>query len=116
MRDREDNRTVRGEFTMTESTKDQAESAFKKKQQERIREGNEARMRYEAGRRAEHDKTTRLRELRMAKEAADLKEATDRKEAKARAAQEGKAKKPSASRKKPTNTEATSSRNPSEET
>lgn len=112
---REDNGTARKELIMTESTKDQAESAFKKKQQERVREGKEAKMRYEAGRRAEQDKTARLRGLRMAKEAADLREATDRKEAKARAAQEGSAKKPSASRKKPTDTEA-ASRNPSKET
>lgn len=101
---------------MAESTKTQAESAFKKKQQERLRDGEQARMHYESGRRAEQDKTARLRELRMAKEAADLKEATDRKEAKARAVQEGRAKKPCAPRKKPTNAEAVSSRTPSKGT
>ena len=68
---------------MVDSLKDKAESQFQKKQQERIREGEQARKEYEAGRQADRDKTSRLRGLRLAKEAADRDEATAKKQEKA---------------------------------
>lgn len=46
-----------------------AEASFKK--EERAREGAKAWNEYEAGVRATHEKTARLRELRLAKEAAE---------------------------------------------
>lgn len=85
---------------MGDDLKTQAESQFKKKQQERVREGEQARKDYEAGRQAERDKTSRLRGLRLAKEAADLVEATAKKEAKVQADRELKAARKSAPRKK----------------
>ena len=51
-----------------------AEASFKRKE-ERVREGKVAMAEYEASTRATRDKTTRLRELRLAKEAADLEAA-----------------------------------------
>ena len=50
-------------------TKSRAEANFKK--EERAREGAKAMLEYEANRRAVREQMARLRELRLAKEAAD---------------------------------------------
>ena len=49
---------------------DRAEALFKKKQ-ERLREGQQAMAEYQADRRAEGEKTARLRALRLARDAAE---------------------------------------------
>ena len=67
---------------MMDNLKDRAEAQFKKKQREIVQEGDKARAEYEAARQADRDKTWRLREARLAKEAADLSEATAKKEMK----------------------------------
>jgi hypothetical protein len=61
-----------------DTARTRAEAAFRKEQQ--AREGAKAWVEYEAGMRATHEKTARLRALRLAKEAAD-KEAGNEKEA-----------------------------------
>ena len=53
-----------------EEAQARAEASFKRKE-ERVREGKVAMAEYEASTRAARDKTARLRELRLAKEAAD---------------------------------------------
>ena len=53
-----------------EEAQARAEASFKRKE-ERVREGKVAMAEYEASTRATRDKTARLRELRLAKEAAD---------------------------------------------
>jgi hypothetical protein len=54
----------------SEEQKAHAETAFQKKER-RAREGEKGRAEYEAARRAEADKTARLKALRMAKEESD---------------------------------------------
>ena len=49
---------------------DRAEALFKKKE-ERLREGQQAMAEYEADRHAVHEKTARLRALRLARDAAN---------------------------------------------
>jgi hypothetical protein len=55
---------------------DRAEASFKK--EERAREGAKAMRDYEAENRAVHEKTARLKALRLAKEAAEIKEAAEK--------------------------------------
>ena len=55
---------------------DRAEASFKK--EERAREGAKAMRDYEAENRAVHEKTARLKALRLAKEAAENKEAAEK--------------------------------------
>ena len=57
-----------------EEAQARAEASFKRKE-ERVREGKVAMAEYEASTRAARDKTARLRELRLAQEAADLEAA-----------------------------------------
>jgi hypothetical protein len=59
---------------LTKEQKDQAQVAFQKKEQ-RARDGEKAAAEYEAARRAEADKTARLKALRVAKEESDRRAA-----------------------------------------
>jgi hypothetical protein len=54
----------------SDQPQDRAEALFKKKQ-ERLREGQQAMAEYQADRRAEGEKTARLRALRLARDAAE---------------------------------------------
>jgi hypothetical protein len=54
--------------TNAKRIRDRAEAAFKKKQ-ERLREGQQAMAEHEAARLATHEKTARLRALRLARDA-----------------------------------------------
>lgn len=54
----------------SDQPQDRAEALFKKKQ-ERLREGQQAMAEYQADRRAEGEKTVRLRALRLARDAAE---------------------------------------------
>jgi hypothetical protein len=49
--------------------RDRAEAIFKKKKEERLREGQQAMADYETARLATHEKTARLRALRLARDA-----------------------------------------------
>ena len=65
----------------TTPNQDRAEAMFKKEQ--RQRDGQQAMAEYVAERRATHEKTARLRELRLARDAAELRLARDAAEKKA---------------------------------
>jgi hypothetical protein len=58
----------------SQDLKQRAEAAFQKRQQRAV-EGEKGRAEYEAARRAEAEKTKRLRTLRLAKEESDRQEA-----------------------------------------